>query len=80
MAHADDPLVLECTGCGADFLASPAIPVDAPGSESRAGVLCPMCATVQPCGHLSADTVEDAAGQPFCVRCLEENRTHADHH
>jgi hypothetical protein len=72
MAHADDPLVLECTGCGADFLASPAIPVDA--------VLCPTCATVHPCGHLAADTVEDAAGQPFCARCLEEGRIHADHH
>jgi hypothetical protein len=72
MSRADDPLIRECTGCGADFLASPAIPVDA--------VLCPACATIQPCDHLYADTVDDDQGKPYCARCLEENRAHADHH
>ena len=62
--NAEDPLVLECAGCGADFLASPAIPVDA--------ILCPSCATIQPCGHRGADLMEDAAGNSVCARCLEE--------
>lgn len=54
-----DPILLECAGCGDDFLAQ--IPP-----------LCPRCATVLPCGHLYADTVEDATGNPVCARCLEE--------
>lgn len=60
----DDPMLLECPGCGADFLAPLTLPVDA--------VLCARCATRQPCGHLWADTVDDLAGQPVCARCLEE--------
>ena len=60
------PLVCECAGCGVDFLDSLARPTDVP--------LCTTCAAVQPCGHYYADTVEEAAGLPFCARCLEERR------
>ena len=45
-------------------LDDPAIPVDA--------ILCPSCATIQPCGHRGADLMEDAAGTSVCARCLEE--------